>query len=373
MNNLDKWFQTIRNRFPNLTRENFNRLIMLYYGVNFNHKDSFPDPFTHYEIIYTAHTLSKDPVLTFWEPHSPFSFIETGIPGEKVLLYEGKYIDTVTNFEQKSFDNKKPEPFYFYVREIKDELVLKLNPIQLCDFFQNPSGMRPCSFCFRNDMVSRFRNISAVDLVKLVIHTEQKRDNLKTLKSIDELSIVTGSYTNNDEYIDEISTLVKGLRSLVSDSLRVVVGSHEGRGKTHYQKLKQAGVTVFAFPVESVDDAVRESQMNNRKGAVPIRAMLKYLKEAIHIFGEEGVIVRLVAGMGDKLTEDFTNTIKRISQMGTRKGPYFNINEYMPFTHYHWRLFRSKRPFTLDYLFHYQHIINTYVPKERQLRFKISP
>lgn len=369
---LNNWYSDIHDRYPYLTRENFHRLIMLFYGLDYKKQDSYPDPFTHYELIYTASRLSKIPVLTLLSARSPFSLRDLGNGGKKLLFYKQQFVDTVSDFEQRFFDMKKNEPFYFYVREVNGDLVLKLNPIQLCDFFQNPDGMRPCSFCFRNDMVSRFRNIKAADLVKLIIDQEDKKDKMKTLKSIDEISIVTGSYQNDDQYVKEIAILVKGIKPLVSSKLRVVVGSHEGRGKEMYQRLKEAGVSVFAFPVESLDDVVRKKEMKNRKGIVPMDRIITYIKEAVEIFGDDGVILRLVAGMGDRLTQEFEKRIEYISQLG-ENGPFWNINEYMPFTHYHWRKFQKKRPFTLEYLFAYCNIINKYVPADRQIRFKISP
>jgi hypothetical protein len=362
--------QSVREKYPFLTDENIFRMSLLYEGVNCNDQDSYPDTFRHYELIFTVPSRTSFALLTFLNPQSPFHLIDTSLT-EKTLLYNGEYIGIVPDYEQRAFDFRNHEPFYFYVEEVNGDLVLKLNPIQMCDFFVNLHS-KPCTFCFRADTVKRFRNIAAADLVKMVIEEEQKRDGGRTLRSIDEISIVTGSYLTDEEYIREMVTLVSGVKSYIRPDLRVVVGSHEGKGKKNYKVLQKAGVTVFAFPVESLDDRVRKTGMANRKGDVSMDYIRTYIDEAVDTFSEDGVIIRVVAGMGDALNDQFIGTVRDIATK-YRKSPYWNVNIYMPFTHYHWYRFQKKHPYDLDYIFKYSNIINQFVAVDRQIRFKISP
>jgi hypothetical protein len=368
--NIQQWWRSTSSRYPHLTRENFFRILLLHYGLEYNKQHSYPNPFTRIEIIYTPMRITTTPILTFLRPDSPFHLIE-GNAGKKLLFYEDEFLDEVEDYEQRPGNLQAPDPFYFYVREVNGDLVLKLNPVQLCDFFQNPTGALPCSFCFRNDMVQRFRNIEAAELVELVLREEMEKDGLETLRSIDEISIVTGSYPNDAAYLEEVSTLVSGLKPVIAPHLRVVVGSHEGKSAI-YKDLQSAGVTVFAFPMESLDDKVRQRDMKNRKGEYPIEQMLEDVGQAHAVFGDDGIIIRLVAGMGDRLDDSFESKISLLSGMGDR-GPLWNINQYMPFTHYHWKLFQDHPPYSLDYLFSYMNTINTYVKPDRQMRFKVSP
>ncbi len=256
MNEIKKWFRKITLRFPYVTEENFYRILLLYYGTNYNNRNSFPDYLTHYELIFKIEKLSFLPILTFLNRNSPFTFIDAS-KNQKILLYKNQFIDRVKEYEEKFIDLKKPEPSYFYVNEINNDLVLKVNPVQLCNFYQNPSGEKPCQFCFRNDMISRFRNISANNLVKKIIFKEKQEDQFRTLNKINELSIITGSYQNDKSYIKEITTLIKGLKPYLPKHARIVVGSHEGKTTNDFESFKMAGVTVFAFPVESLDDGIR--------------------------------------------------------------------------------------------------------------------
>jgi hypothetical protein len=370
---LQEQYRSVASNYPHVTEENFARILLLYHGINYDGQSSFPDHFTHYELIFTVQRLSVLPVLTLFNPLSPFHLIKTNDEHKFALLYANQFVDYVPDFEQRPFDYQKEEPFYFYVTEINGDLVLKLNPIQLCDFFQNARGELPCSFCFRNDMVQRFRNITAADLVTKIWAEESKRDHCQTLMSIDEISIVTGSYPNDAAYLSEVTTLVQGLKSKIRPDLRVVVGSHEGKELATYQTLHQAGVTVFAFPLESLDDRIRPTKMKNRKGLVPIQAMEANIQKAVSVFGTDGVILRLVMGIGDELDAQFVERVTRLSQLGGGRGAWWNLNVYMPFTHYHWRLFTENRPFDLDYIFKYCDIINAHVPSERQIKFKVSP
>lgn len=357
-------------KYPSLSLENIGRILLLTKGLNVDGKDSYPDPFTHAETIYTAPTISTDPVLSFLDPTSPFSLIATG--DRHVLLYEHEFVDQIIDYEERWFDFRTSESPFFYVTELNGDVVLKLNPIQLCRFFRNPV-QKPCSFCFRNDMVQRFKNYSAEKLVADILETETKRDNLATLRSIDEISIVTGTYKNEAEYVSEMVTLVKGLKPHVKSSCRVVVGSHEAKTAETFEIFKAAGVTRIAFPVESLDDNIRVKAMANDKGAIPIAAVIADISAAIKVFGPDEVIVRLVVGMGDILDESLRARIYQIVALGGTTSPLWNINIYMPFTHYHWRLFHTKPPFQLDYLYAYCAILNEYVPSDRQVRFKVSP
>lgn len=370
INSFQVFLQSIKKRYTFLTEENIFRMLLLYYGVNYNNLDSYPDSFRHFELIFNVPAYSSFALLTFLNPQSEFKLLDTS-PTDKTLIYKGEYIGKIVDYEQRLFDFRKHEPFYFYVEEVNGDLVLKLNPIQLCEFFVSHNA-KPCAFCFRSDTVKRFRNISALDLVRQVIDEEEKKDGGKMLKSIDEISIVTGSYTDDEIYLQEMVTLVSGLKTYIRPDLRVVIGSHEGKGKKMYEELKKAGVTVFAFPVESVDDNVRHKNMANRKGSISIKQIQQYIDEAVDVFSEEGVIVRLVAGMGDTLNDEFKKTIKAIATK-YNKSPFWNINIYMPFTHYHWHMFQKKRPYDLEYILNYSNIINEFVPLERQIRFKVSP
>jgi len=365
--------QTIQKKHPLLSQENIARTLLITKGIHYKNQHSFPDHFSHYELLFTAKKISPLSVLTLLNQQSPFQLLDTGNSNEHVLLYDGEFLEIIQDYEQRLFDFKNhQDPFYFYVEEINGDLVLKLNPVQLCDFFQSTKGEMPCAFCFRNDMVQRFRNISAEELVKTILKEEKKRDNCEMLKSIDELSIITGSYKDNEEYISEICLLVESLKKYIRPDLRVVIGSHEGTSKSTFQKFKEAGVTTFAFPIEMIDDSVRKIRMKNRKGLVPMDVLRKDIESAHALFGDSGVIIRLIAGMGDKLDATFENHVAEVASLGTA-GPLWNINIYMPFTHYHWNVFQKKQPYTLEYLFTYMEIINKYVPQDRQMRFKISP
>jgi hypothetical protein len=222
-------------------------------------------------------------------------------------------------------------------------------------------------------MVQRFKNISAKQLVELIKTQEKAKDNYQMLSSIDEISVVTGSYLHDDQYIDEISEMIQGLLPFVRPNIRVVVGSHEGKGAVNFSKLKKNGITVFAFPIESLDDNVRQRDMKNRKGAVPVEDSIANILTGIDTFGPDGVIVRLVAGMGDVINDQFLERVQRIASYSSVNTPYFNINQYMPFTHYHWRLFKTNRPYNLHYMFQFCDTINSIIPIDRQIRFKVSP
>ncbi len=370
---LHQWFEKIKPKYPHLTEENFGRILLLFHGLNYQQQTSFPDHFTHFELLFTAPRISSLGILNMFNPNSPFVLIDGGKPGEHILLFENQFVDTITDYEQRLFDFRKEEPFYFYVTEVTGDLVLKLNPVQLCDFFLNSQGEQPCGFCFRNDTVKRFKNIDADALIKKILIEEKKKDNYKTLSSIDEISIVTGSYRNDDEYLGQISKLVQGLKAHVPPNTRVVVGSHEGKGHDMFKKLQQAGVTVFAFPVESLDKDIRKKQMNNRKGQISVAETIANIKTGIDVFGPDGVIIRLVAGMGDQIDDQFRARIAEITRYSPQGIPFFNINQYMPFTHYHWHLFQKNRPYDLEYMFQFCDTMNSMIPLERQVRFKVSP
>lgn len=372
--NLQQRYDQVVAKYPAISTDTFLRALLIYEGVNIDERTSFPDPFCYSELSFHLPHYFTVPVMAFMKPGAPFSILKTG-PEAVNLLYQGKFVDQVEAFEERYYDlKKKTEPFYFFVYNPNGDLVLKLNPIQLCDFFQNSRGEMPCFFCFRNDMVQRFRNIKADDLIQQIIDTETAHDNLTTLKHVQEISIITGSYLNNDEYADEMVKLIGGLkRKLKRPDLRAVIGSHEGTGKEMYHRLKEAGVTHFTFAVESLDDSSRAQRMPNRKGRVPISEVLRDIESAVEVFGEDGVIVRLVAGLGDPLDTDFETKIKRIRSLGSRgQGPWWDVNIFIPFTHYHWRLFDKERPYTLDYVFEYYNIINRHVTPERKIRFKAS-
>jgi hypothetical protein len=368
---LQQQFNQIHQEFPHLTEENYARIMLLFYGLDNQKQESFPDHFTHYELIFTVPRLSSVPILNLLNPDSPFQLIKVD-EHTHALLYEQQFVDYIHDYEQRPFDFRKQEPHYFYVTEINGDLVLKLNPIQLCDFFQNPRGELPCGFCFRNDMVQRFTNLSSQELVNMIWKKEAAKDNCATLKHINEISIVTGSYLTDDDYVKEISALVNGLKPKINKDLRVVVGSHEGKSRQCFEQLQQAGVTVFAFPIESLDDHIRQTEMKNRKGNIPTAEILTSVKHGLDTFGADGAIIRLVAGMGDALDQEFVKKVAEIAQYKDQ-APFFNINQYMPFTHYHWRLFQKKRPYSLEYMFKYMDIINQFIPIERQMRFKVSP
>lgn len=369
---LELLFSQTKNKYPFLTKENFYRILLLYYGVNYRSQLSFPDAFTRIESIFSAQSLSSLPFLVLLKPNSPFNLIDSGSTGHKVLLYKNKYVDGIYDYHQTSFDLRTKEPFYFFVREINNEIVLKLNPVQLCDFFQISSPDSPCTFCFRDDCISRFANISSKELITLI--TDEKRLNKSKLKNTDEVTIITGSYRNDREYLDEVSKLVKSIRKFIPGDCRVVVGSHEAKTKNAFISLKKSGVTHFAFAVESFSDIIRGNNMKNRKGAIPIKDVFKNITDAIDVFGEDGIIVRLIAGIGDPLDEVFRNKVKFIRSLGKmKKGPVWNINIFQPYTHLSFKRFEKDPFFSLDYLFGYCSIINEYIPSDRFMRFKISP
>lgn len=369
---LVKEHDGVLEKFPRLSFEMFCRLKLLVEGVKFDNEDSYPDNVSRHELIFLAEDLTQLPLLTLKNPDSQFEIISGGTSQPMVLMYQDERVSRVIEFEERVFDLSVAEPHYFYVEEINGDLVLKLNPIQLCDFFQNPVGLLPCEFCFRNDMVHRFSNITAVELIEKIEREENLRDGGATLRHVDEVSIVTGSYTHDELYLQEMKQLVKGIKKLIRDDVSVVIGSHEGKGKKMYQELRDAGVTTFAFALESIDDHIRSTKMKNRKGGVPVDEILTYIAQAIDVFGDDGVIVRLVVGMGDDLGEEFVDTVRTIVAMGTT-GPRWNLNVFMPFTHYHWRKFQQQKPFTMDYIYKYCDIIHYLVPASRIMRFKISP
>ncbi len=370
---LVRGYEKIKGKYPFLTQENFYRILLLYYGINYKLQNSFPNSFSHWEIIFSTRNLSSIPIITFLKPESPFQLIDSGLDSDKVLLYEGQFLDRVFNYEQRFFDMRKKEPFYFYVREINGNLVLKLNPVQRCIFYNSSDGNRPCQFCFRDDMVSRFRNITAQNLVSTIIKEEEKRDNYKLLGSIDELSIITGSYANSEKYLSEITLMIEGLKSYIPEDCRIVIGSHEAKTRKTFNFFKKIGVTTFSFPLESLDDRIRARVMHNGKGVLS-EQILKNIEDAIEVFGDDGVIVRLIAGLGDRLDNSFKEKITTISKFDKKgKGPFWNINVFMPFTHYLWNKFSAKTPFTIGYLFAYCSLINQYIPQSRYYKFKISP
>lgn len=360
----------ILNQYPSLTAENFIRINILYYGISYQDKSSFSDTFRRKELVIQLKRLASKPLLTFLNPNSPFKVIHVS-QEIKVILYKNKYIDDVVRFELKTFDMRNNEPFYFFVKEINSDIVLKINPIQLCEFFKPSNKDQPCSFCFRKDMTTRFKNINIKSLVKFLLNKE-KSNKFKYLRIIDELSIITGTFKNDDLYFKEISYLIKSLKKYIPAEARVVVGSHEVKGKEIFKKLKQIGVTDYAFSVESISDKMRGTNMKNRKGRVKMAEITKNIKYAIQVFGENHVIIRLVAGLGDPI-HDLKEMILKISKLGDRKGPLWNINVYMPFTHYHWHLFQTNKLFTIDYLYRFLSTMNEQVDKDRFYYFKISP
>lgn len=369
---LENKFLEKKEKYPYLSQDNFNRIKLMTSGLSYKNKDSYPDIHSRIELFYTPKRVTDFTLMTFYKPNSPFSLVDGGLDNNRVILYKNEFVAEVNDFEERLWDMRNEEPFYFYVRELNGDLVLKINPVQLCDFFQNSRGVLPCSFCFRNDMVGRFRNISANDLIKKITKEEKEKNNYKDLQAVDEISIITGSYENDKNYLQELSVLVKGLLKLVGHNVRVVAGSHEGKAKKTFQKMKHLGVTTFAFPVESMDDLVRSREMRNRKGVVKIIELEQSIKDGIEVFGDDNIIVRLVAGMGDELDSDFRSRVKRISSFG-KNGPIWNINIYMPFTHYHSKVFQKNPPYTLDYLYEFMSIINENISLERQMRFKVSP
>lgn len=368
-------FATLKNKvlseYPSLTADNFLRINILYYGISFQSEVSFPDVFRRKELVIQLKRLVPKPLLTVLNPKSPFKAVEVS-DEKKVLFYNNKYVDDIEKFEMKTFDMRNPEPFYFYVKELNNEIVLKINPIQLCDFFLSSNKDMPCSFCFRKDMTVRFKNISTKDLVTSLLKKE-KNNRFRYLKIIDEVSVITGTFKSDDLYLEEISFLIKSLKKYIPPETRIVVGSHEVKGRNMFKKLKQIGVTDYAFSAESLSDKIRESRMNNRKGRVRFVEIMRNIKYAIEVFGEDHVIIRLVAGLGDPIDE-LKKTVSKIVRLGkNKKGPLWNVNIYMPFTHYHWQLFQSNKPFTVDYLYRYLSALYELIDKDRFYYFKISP
>lgn len=369
---LDALFQHVIQTNQFLTEENFFRILLLYYGINYEGRHSFPNPFFRIEVICSLRSKSSFPLLLFFRPLSPFRLIDSGTKNQKVLLYENEYVDQVTQYEETEFDMRQKEPFYFYVTEVNGDTVLKLNPIQLCVFFQNSYGNLPCSFCFRNDMVSRFSNVTSKRLISSLL--QEKKQYPNRLTQVNEVSIITGSYKNDEEYLKEMVFLVKAVKKIIPKSARITVGSHEAKTHKTFLALRLAGVTDYTFPIESFSDTIRKKDMKNRKGTIPIRSVIEDIKNAITVFGKDRIIVRCVAGMGDPLNVTFQNTIATIATLGKdKKGPRWNINIYMPFTHYHMRLFEKKPIFDPFYLFSYCSTINEYVDSNQFVRFKISP
>jgi len=363
---LEKLYRQTVIKYPYLTKDNFYRILFLSHGINHDSWDSFPDPRTRIEVMLSLKNVSDIPLIVLLKPNSPFRLIDSG--KTKTVLYNNEYLDEVTFYKQTVFNLDRPEPFYFFVREINDDIVLKLNPIQLCDFYKGSSEDSPCNFCFRNDAVSRFKNINSQELIGRIIGSESKNKS-GNLKRTDEVSIITGTYNNDKEYLREICKLVKGIKKIVPKQARVVVGSHEAKTKNDFRLLKESGVSDYAFPVESFSDLVRDKNMRNRKGRVLIDKIIRSIGYSVEIFGADHVIVRMIAGLGDLLNSGFRDKIKYVASL----GPRWNINIYMPSTHALYKVSEKKPLFSVDYLFEYCSIINSMVPKEKQVRFKISP
>jgi hypothetical protein len=368
---LEEWNKTTLEKYPYLTRENFYRILFLHYGINYNFQSSFPDPFSRIEAIFSSPLVSSFSLLVFLNPNSPFKLIDSGTTGHKVILYDNKYFGETNDYKQNVFNLRVEEPFYFFTKELNNDLILKLNPRQLCAFFKNQIGDMPCNFCFRNDMANRFKNITATELIKEIIKKENT-DNYAKLKKQNEVSIITGSYNDDEEYLEEVGILVYNIKKLISNNCRIVVGSHEAKTKEVFLKLKKFGVTNFAFSVESLSDKVRQREMRNRKGNIKTKTIMQNIKDAIKIFGENNIVVRLITGLGDKLDKEFREKIAFISSLGeNKKGPIWNIDVNMPLTHYHYNLMNKKR-INIEYLFEFCSIINEFAGK-RMLKFKISP
>lgn len=370
---LIKQFIETKKKFPYLTKENYFRILLLINGINFQSLDSYPDNFTRQELIFSIPEVSNIPVLTLLNPNSSFKIFENSDYKTEILFYENEYVCTISDLEITSYNLNNIEPFYFFVKEINGDLVLKINPIQMCNFFQSSEGSLPCIFCFRNDMVSRFNNINAKNIINL-IKAKEKLNKFKYLNITDEISLITGSYRNDKEYFQEISAIIQGIKPYVPKKCRIVVGSHEVKMKENYVKLKRIGVTDYAFSIESLDDTIRKKYMKNRKGIIPVSFLIENIKDAIDVFGEDKVIIRLVIGIGDRLDDNLKRIVQLISNMGkTKKGPRWNINIFMPFTHWHWRIFKEKPFFDINYLFEYISILNHFVKQDKFYRFKISP
>jgi hypothetical protein len=363
---LEKLFIKTRIKYPFITKENFYRILFLYFGVDYKSQQSFPDNITRIESIFSI-SKSSFPVLVFLNPQSPFKLVDSGTTNHKVILYKNKYFDETFDYEQTLFNLKMCEPFHFFTKELGNKIVLKLNPIQLCDFYKNKNE-KPCSFCFRNDMIKRFKNTGSKLLIKSILKNDKEK-----LKQIDELSIITGTYDNDSQYLNEITDLIKGLKKFISKNCRIVVGSHEAKTKKHYEVLKKSGVNVFTFSIESLDNNIRKKLMQNRKGNIPVEFVLQNIKDAIEVFGEENVIVRLVAGLGDDLNTNFIKYVKQISKFSKHNiGPVWNIDIYMPLTHFQFEMFKKRPIIDLEYLFNYCSIINQFA-NGHFLKFKISP
>jgi hypothetical protein len=365
MNARYKEFDSVRKKYPTITFEQFIRIQLLYFGINDNGKDSFPDPTSHIELIVEIPDIMSIPVLTFLSPKSPYQLIRSN--STQVLLKGTDRVGEVTSFEERLFNTRNTEPFYFYVKEVNGDLVLKLNPQQLCRFFVD-RNQKPCVFCFRTDAVGRFRNIKAIDLVKQIKEKELKKDNLSTLRAIDEISLITGTYENDEVYLQEMDMLIRGVQSMIGRPVRTVVGSHEAKGPQSLERLKKSGATVFAFSVETLTDEARKKSMQNAKGKRPMKELLEDIRESIRIFGENGTIIRLVLGI-EVLNRDSIGIIEDISRL----NPIWNLNIYMPFTHAHWTQFTRTRPYTPDDLYAWCHTFNTYIKPDRFMRFKVSP
>lgn len=362
----DSEYNKVAEKYPHLTKEQFDRIGLLVHGLNDSGRTSFPDLTHHTEVIFDIPGRSDIPMLSFLNPDSPY-LVHNTAGGDRIVTKNGQSVGRIGVYEERIFDTKIHDPWHFFVKEVNGDLVLKLNPQQLCRFFV-VRGEKPCEFCFRADTVGRFRNIKAADLVRLIDSEEQKKDGGRLLRSIDEISIITGTYDTEEEYLSEMDTLVRGVTGLVSRPVRTVVGSHEARGKKSLERLKQSGVTVFAFSVEAVSDRSRKTMMNNPKGTRSITEVIGDIGIATELFGEDGAIVRLVIGL-----EPFgPEVVDRIIEIA-RYNPLWNLNVYMPFTHYHWTQFARRRPYAVEELYAFMNVFNPVVSQSRQIRFKISP
>jgi hypothetical protein len=370
---LKEKYRQVLSKYPYLTEENFLRIMILYYGINYLSKTSFPDSFTRIEIIFSLSQFDSIPLMSLLRPNSPFTLIDSGTTGHKVLLYQNHYVMEVLDYQETINHLNQKEPFYFIVQEADGRIVLKLNPIQFCYFYRPSSKNKPCLFCFRNDCISRYENISAEDLLKLIYKNESK-NGFKKFQTIGEVSITTGTYGSESKFFDEMQILLKGIKTLVPTGCRITIGSHEIRSQKTMINLKKAGATDCTIPLESVSDSTRKTQMKNTKGAVPFNRIFKDIQSAIKVFGSNHVIVRLIAGLGDSINHSFIKKIKKIAgEENKKKIPLWNINVFMPFTHKQYFDLTKYSSAKLNYLFNFCSIINQYVPFSRFVKFKISP
>jgi hypothetical protein len=365
-------YQQILYDFPYLTEENFLRILILFYGINYNQQISFPNLSTRIEVTFFSQQISNIPFLVFLKPNSPFTLIDSGTNNHKVMLYKNKYLAEVNDFEQTNINLKLTEPFYFFVREINNDIVLKLNPIQCCYFYRNNNN-QPCNFCFRNDFISRYHNISSKKLLEL-IYQKESASKFQKFKKINEVTIITGTYDSENNFLQEMEILIKGIKKIVPKNCRITIGSHEIRSKDMLLKLKYSGASDCTIPVETFIDSVRKKEMKNNKGLLSSESILTNIKETIDVFGEDHVIVRLIAGLGNPINQTFINKIQLINQMGKSKnGPLWNINIFIPFTHNQFNQTKNYSKSNLNYLFSFCSIINQYIISSRLIKFKISP